>query len=110
VVGVVSLVRQAHPLQRHRAEVAGLVVHPDYQGRGIARQLVQACRQHAVGLAITILEISCRGGEPAEKVYPRLGFTRLGCLPGGLVEPWGDRKVYDQVYFYLSDAPNDGRG
>lgn len=44
VTGIVSLVRQEHPLYAHRAEIAELVVHPDYQRRGIARQLVEACR------------------------------------------------------------------
>ena len=101
VVGIVSLVRQAHPLQSHRAEIAGLVVHPDFQRRGIARKLVKACQERAQKLGISILEISCRGGEPAEQIYPRLGFKEYGRLPGGLVEPWGGHQVFVQVYFYL---------
>jgi ribosomal protein S18 acetylase RimI-like enzyme len=74
VVGIVSLIRQVHSLQSHRAEVAGLVVHPDFQRRGIARKLVEACQEKAQELGISLLEISCRGGEPAEQIYPRLGF------------------------------------
>jgi GNAT superfamily N-acetyltransferase len=102
VIGTVTLICQPHPLQWHRAEVAGLVVGQDYQGRGIARKLVDTCREKARTLGISILEISCRAGEPAEQIYPHLGFIEYGRLPRGLVEPWGERKVFDQVYFYLA--------
>jgi GNAT superfamily N-acetyltransferase len=100
VVCIATLIRNAHPLCAHRAEVTGLVVHPDYQGRGIARRLVEECHAYALQMGIEILEISCRGGESAEKIYPRLGFTVYGRLPRGLKEPWGNQKVYDIVYFY----------
>jgi GNAT superfamily N-acetyltransferase len=102
VIGIVSLIRQSHPLQSHRAEVAGLVVHPDFQGQGIARKLVEACQEKARQAGISILEISCRAGEPAEHIYPRLGFIAYGRLPRGLIEPWGEQKVFDQVYFYMA--------
>ena len=100
VVGIVSLVRKMHPLNNHRAEVGGLVVEPNYQGRGIARRLVSACQEKAQQMGILILEISCRAGEPAEQIYPRLGFIEYGHLPCGIVEPWGEYKKYDQIYFY----------
>ena len=109
VVGIVSLVRRDHPLQIHRAEIAGLVVHPDYQGWGIARKLVTACRQQAQSMGIQILEISCRGGEPAEQIYPKLGFREYGRLPCGLIEPWGEKKVFDEVYFFQPVGVDDER-
>jgi len=99
-IGVVSLIRRSHPLNAHRAEVAGLVVHPDFQGHGIARRLVESCQEKARQVGISILEISCRAGEPAEQIYPRLGFVEYGRLPQGLAEPWGEHQVFDQVYFY----------
>jgi len=108
-VGIVSLIRQSHPLHAHRAEVAGLVVHPDYQRRGIARQLVIACRQQAQSMGIQILEISCRGGEPAEQIYSKLGFHEYGRLPRGIIEPWGEKKVFDEVYFFQPVGVDDER-
>ncbi len=100
VAGIVTVVRNPHPLYHHRAEVTGLVVHPDCQRRGLARRLVEACAVHAASLGVEILEISCRAGTPAEEAYARLGFAALGRLPRGIVEPWGQRQAYDQVYFY----------
>ncbi len=100
VAGIVTVVRNPHPLYHHRAEVVGLVVHPDYQRRGLARRLVEACGAYAASLGVEILEISCRAGTPAEEVYARLGFATLGRLPRGIVEPLGEQQAYDQVYFY----------
>jgi hypothetical protein len=62
--------------------------------------LVEAAPDRAAGLGVTLLEIDCRGGEPAEKIYPRFGFLEFGRLPGGIVEPWEEGQVFDQVFFY----------
>lgn len=112
VVGTVLLMRHSHPLEAHRAELADLVVHGDYQRQGIARRLVEESRAYAASMGIEILEIGCRAGTVAEKVYPRLGFLEYGRLPWGIIEPWGDRKVFDQVYFYqpLERASDEHEG
>ena len=100
VMGTVMVMRKAHPLEAHRAEVFDLVVHPDYQRRGIARRLVEACKPYAVQMNAEILEVSCRGGADAETVYRHLGFIEWGRLPRGFIEPYGEYKVYDAVHFY----------
>jgi GNAT superfamily N-acetyltransferase len=96
-----TLVRNAHPLYAHRGELAGLVVHPDYQRQGIARRLVEKVCEYGTSMGLGILETGCRGGTPAEDVYPRLGFRECGRLPGGIVEPWGDHQAFDEVSFYM---------
>jgi len=100
VIGTVILARKEHPLEAHRAEVFSLVVHPDYQRRGIARRLVEACKPYASQMGIEVLEVSCRAGTVAETVYRHLDFIEWGRLPRGLIEPWGDHAVYDVVHFY----------
>jgi len=109
-VGTVILTRNSHPLFTHRAELGSLVVHGDYQRRGIARRLVEESRSYAQSMGIEILEISCRAGTPAEQVYPRLGFIEYGRLPQGIKEPWGDHNAFDIVYFYqpLEGTSDDG--
>ena len=102
VVGTGTLTRNTHALYAHRAEVGGLVVHPDYQRRGIARGIVASIAERAASMGLDILEVGCRGGTPAEEVYRRLGFVEYSRLPGGIVEPWAERKVYDEVRFYLA--------
>jgi hypothetical protein len=52
-------------------------------------------------MGLEILEVGCRGGTPAEAVYPRLGFVECGRLPRGIVEPWGACQAYDEVSFYM---------
>jgi GNAT superfamily N-acetyltransferase len=96
-----TLVRNAHPLYAHRGELASLVVHPNYQRQGIARRLVEEVCEYGASVGLEILETGCRGGTPAEDIYPRLGFREYGRLPGGIVEPWGDRQVFDEVSFYM---------
>lgn len=110
VVGTVVLIRDEHPLRIHRGGLFSLVVAQTYQGRGIARRLVkEVCRRASI-LGIKMLEISCRASTPAEKVYRRLGFAEYGRLPRGLREPWGDQRVFDEVFFYLpvGGRPSDG--
>jgi GNAT superfamily N-acetyltransferase len=101
VVGTGTLVRRTHPLYAHRGELASLVVHPHYQRRGIARRIVETICEHAATLGIEILDVSCRGGTPAERVYRHLGFVEYGRLPHGIVEPYGERHTYDEVCFYM---------
>jgi GNAT superfamily N-acetyltransferase len=102
LIGTGGLVRKAHPLHAHRGELVSLVVHPDYQRRGIARRIVTDLCRYAKEFGLTLIEVGCRGGTPAEQVYGRLGFVECGRLPAGIVEPWGDRRVYDEVSFYMS--------
>lgn len=100
VIGSATLIRDGHALRSHRAGLFGLVVHPAYQQRGIARRLVDALLTQAQTLGIAILETSCRAGTGAEAVYPKLGFTEYGHLPRGIYQTWGEPTVFDEVYFY----------
>jgi GNAT superfamily N-acetyltransferase len=102
VVGTGGLVRKAHALRAHRGELVSLVVHPDYQRTGIARRIVTDLCGRAAEMGLQILEVGCRGGTPAEVVYGRLGFVECGRLPGGIVEPWNEGRVYDDVSLYMS--------
>jgi GNAT superfamily N-acetyltransferase len=102
VVGTGTLVRSDRALEAHRGEVVRLVVNGNYQRRGIARRIVDEMHGYAASMGIEFLEIGCRGGTPAEKVYPRLGFVEWGRFPRGLVEPWGDQASFDHVCFYAS--------
>ena len=106
VIGTATLRRNSHPLYVHRAEIDSVVVHGDYQRRGIARRLIAGYRTYAESMGIEILEIGARGGTPAEEVYRRLGFIEYTRLPGGIKEPWGDGNAFDEVLFYLPVAHN----
>jgi len=97
-IGNCTLTRRPHRLERHRAEIGGFVIGPDHRGRGIARQLVNACAEYASNhWASESLELGVRGGTHAEDAYRGLGFVEWARMPGGL----HDRDAtYDDVRMY----------
>ena len=112
VVGSADLVRETHRLKRHRAEWAGVVVCGPYQGRGIARALLQETLRQAASWGIELLMVGARGGTPAEEVYRHLGFREHSRLPVGLKEVRdGKLLAFDEVMLYVVvPAFEDGPG
>jgi GNAT superfamily N-acetyltransferase len=100
IVGTLILTRNWHPFEAHRAELTTLVVNDGFQGQGISHRLVDATHAHARSMGVEILEVGCRAGAAEEKVYPQFGFKEYGRLPGAIIEPSGERRVFDAVYFY----------
>jgi len=102
VVGSANLARETHRLTRHRATWGGVVVCGHYQGRGIARALLQETLAQASSWGIELLTVGVRGGAPAEEVYHRLGFREYARLPGGFKEVRdGELLFFDDVSLYL---------
>src|SRR2546421_13009097 len=102
VVGSANLARETHRLTRHRATWGGVVVCGHYQGRGIARALLQETLAQASSWGIELLTVGVRGGTPAEEVYRRLGFREYARLPGGLKEARDSKMlVFDEVMLYM---------
>lgn len=66
---------------RHRAEVAKLLVHPDFRRRGIARKLLEALDQLALRLGRRLLVLDTVTGDTAEGLYPQCGYIRVGVIP-----------------------------
>lgn len=97
-VACVTVSRNVHRLQRHRAHLGGFVIHPSARGRGLARRLTEAAARWAQDHSCSILELDCRGGTHAEDAYRGLGFTEWGRLSGGFIEEAG---TFDQVCLYL---------
>jgi GNAT superfamily N-acetyltransferase len=106
VIGTMTLIRNAHALFAHRADLYSILVDVNHQRQGMARRMLEESRRIAGGMDIEILETSCRAGTGAETAYARMGFIEYGRLPRGIIEPWGERQVFDQVYYYL--PPDDG--
>lgn len=87
VAGYVQ-VRAASPFpsQRHVQTVAGLGVHPDVQGRGVGRALLEAAVAEARRRGATRLTLRVLGHNgPARRAYERAGFTVEGVLRGEFV-------------------------
>jgi GNAT superfamily N-acetyltransferase len=81
IVGTVQLDFAMPPNQRHRAEVAKLLVHPDARRRGIARALMIALESVARSEGRTLLTLDTWTGGHAEALYRSLGYVTVGVIP-----------------------------
>lgn len=91
VVGNLSL-RRAHPRWNAGCIIGNVVVHPDFQGRGIARALMQAAEETARAEGARWIGLEVRADNvAASTLYTHLGFRAIGEVehllrPGDL--PW----------------------
>lgn len=86
LVGAIGLERDLRAKVRHIGHVMGMMVHPDAQGRGIGRALLEALVREAgdtLGLELLTLTVT-DGNGPAVALYERAGFIRFGLLPRAL--------------------------
>ena len=97
IVGTVQLLLEMPENQPHRAEVAKMLVHRRARRQGIGALLMQAAEQLARERAKTLLVLDTSSAE-AERLYARLGWTRLGLIPDFALLP--DGRPCDTTYFY----------
>ncbi len=89
VDGVVRLHPALFPNGRHRAEVAKLLVHRRARDRGVARALMAALEAEAQRRGRWLLVLDTRTGSPAEAVYERWGWQRIGVVHDFAATPDG---------------------
>lgn len=100
VVGQSQMNINPSPIKQHIAEVFGVVVAEDYQGKGISSQLMDYCIEWARKKGCEKITLGVRKGTKAEKVYRHMGFIEYGELKESIKEPWGDKKIYDEVFMF----------
>lgn len=89
LAGCVQLLPATLPNGAHRAEVAKLLVHRSFRGRGIAGSLMAHLEAEALSVGRWLLQLDTETGSAAEALYLRLGWQRLGVLPDHAVRPEG---------------------
>jgi GNAT superfamily N-acetyltransferase len=82
IVGTVQLILDTPPNQRHRAEVAKLLVHPEVRRLGAGRSLMLAIEEIARAEGRVLLTLDTRTGDKAEPLYRSLGYITAGVIPG----------------------------
>lgn len=82
IAGSVQLDHDTPPNQPHRADVKKLLVHPDFQRRGIGRSLMAAVEASAKEIGRTLLTLDTRTGDKGELLYKSQGFQVAGIIPG----------------------------
>ena len=98
LVGTVQVVLSLPPNQPHRGEVAKLLVRRSARRRGIAEQLMGRAEDEARAEGKTLLVLDTVTGDAAERLYARLGWTRVGEIPNYALYPDG-RPCGTTVFF-----------
>lgn len=88
-IGTVQVVLALPPNQPHRGEIAKLLVHRTARRRGVAARLMEAAEAEARRVGKTLLVLDTVTGDAAERLYERLGWTRVGVIPGYALYPDG---------------------
>ena len=89
LVGTVQIVTATPPNQPHRADVAKLLVLRSARGQGVASQLMKQAEEAGRMAGKTLLVLDTVTGGTAEKLYLRLGWTRVGVIPNYALYPDG---------------------
>jgi GNAT superfamily N-acetyltransferase len=98
LVGTVQILLALPPNQAHRAEIAKLLVHRAARKRGVARLLMERAEVEARAEGKTLLVLDTVTGDDAERLYERLGFTKVGVIPGYALYP--DGRPCDTTVFF----------
>ncbi len=98
LAGTVQIGLDVPSNQRHRGDVRKLLVHRAARGRGLAAALMGALEAEARRRNLTLLTLDTVTGSPAERLYSRLGWTKVGVIPGYALYP--DGRPCDTTVFW----------
>jgi ribosomal protein S18 acetylase RimI-like enzyme len=88
VCGTVQLVLSQPDNQPHRADLTKMLVHRRARRQGVGEALLSAAHAtaHESGKTLLVLDTA---SDTAERLYERLGWTRVGVIPGYALLPYG---------------------
>ncbi|GGH22493.1 acetyltransferase [Paenibacillus segetis] len=98
LVGTVQLQLAQKQNARHRAEIAKLMVHPQYRRKGIAQLLMQAAEDQARMEGRSLLILDTRAGDPSNKLYLSLDYIEAGRIPNFAQS--ADGTLHETVLYY----------
>jgi GNAT superfamily N-acetyltransferase len=89
VCGTVQLVLGQPENQPHRADLAKMLVHRRARRQGLGTALLRAAEATGRECGKTLLVLDAVTGGDAERMYERLGWERVGVIPGYALLPRG---------------------
>ncbi len=89
LIGTVTLDLAMPPNQPHRAEIGKLMTRVSHRGRGVARSLMLEAERIAVERGRTLLVLDTADDGGAAGLYERIGYHRVGLIPGYALKPHG---------------------
>jgi len=88
IAGTVQVVLAQPENQPHRADVSKMLVHRRARRRGLGAALMRAAEECARHAGKTLLVLDTASAD-AERLYERLGWTRVGVIPDYALWPQG---------------------
>jgi GNAT superfamily N-acetyltransferase len=98
IVGTVQLILEQPENQPHRADLSKMLVHRRARRRGLGAALMVAAEAMARDSGKTLLVLDTVTGSDAERLYARLGWVRVGTIPGYALKSRGG--LSDTTVFY----------
>lgn len=89
VCGTVQLVLDLAENQPHRADLVKMLVHRRARRRGLGEALMRAADDTARECGRTLLVLDAVTDGDAARLYERLGWVRVGSIPGYALFPRG---------------------
>lgn len=87
--GTVQLLLDQPENQPHRADLAKMLVHRRARRQGLGAALMRAAEDTARECGRTLLVLDAVTGGDASRLYERLGWVRVGAIPGYALLPKG---------------------
>ena len=98
IVGTVQVIFAGPENQPHRGDVAKMLVRRSARRLGLGARLMRAAEDAALAAGRTLLVLDTVTGGDAERLYQRLGWTRVGVVPDYAL--WPDGRLCDTTFFY----------
>ena len=103
VCGTVQLVLEQPENQPHRAELSKMLVHRRARRHGLGAALMRAVEAIARECGKTLLVLDTASAD-AERLYERMGWERVGVIPGYALLPHGGLCGTTVYYRNISSA------
>lgn len=103
ICGTVQLILDLPENQPHRADLAKMLVHRRARRRGLGAALMRAAEATARECGRTLLVLDAVTGGDAARLYERLGWIRVGDVPGYALMPGGE--PCGTTFYYRDLAP-----
>lgn len=103
--GTVQLIFDLPENQPHRADLAKMLVHRRARRRGLGTALMRAAEATAREYGKTLLVLDAVTGGDGARLYERLGWVRVGDIPGYALFPQGGFCSTTFYYRELGEEP-----
>jgi GNAT superfamily N-acetyltransferase len=97
IVGSVQLILDQPENQPHRADLSKMLVHRRARRQGVGAALLRAAEGVARECGKSLLVLDTASGD-AERLYAKLGWQRVGVIPGFALWPHGG--LCDTTFFF----------